>query len=243
MRQGCSLSPTLFNIYINELAVQFEQSTVPGLTLQDKNIKLLLYADDLVPAEDLLENYCQNWALKPQQDQHYGLSEKAQISGTQIGLTVQSDSTVLEHTMQYTYLGLIITASGGFSMTVNALKDKARRALYAIKKECQSIEIPLPIWCKIFDSVIQPIALYGSEVRGPLSDKSYRWYRQPTEALHTELRKMILKLQRKTPSNASRAEVGRFPLIINMHKRSLKFWMHLKSSPTEYILKQYKPKN
>ncbi len=66
VRQGCSLSPTLFNIYINELAVQFEQSTVPGLTLQDKNIKLLLYADDLVPAGDLLENYWenyQNWAL------------------------------------------------------------------------------------------------------------------------------------------------------------------------------------
>ncbi len=46
---------------------------------------------------------------------------------------------------------------------------------------------------------------------------------------------MILKLQRKTPNNACRAELGRFPLIINMHKRSLKFWMHLKSSPTESL--------
>ncbi len=40
VHQGYSLSPTLFNIYINELTVQFEQSTAPGLTLQDKNIKL-----------------------------------------------------------------------------------------------------------------------------------------------------------------------------------------------------------
>ncbi len=108
--------------------------------------------------------------------------------------------------------------------------------LYAIKKKFQNIEIPLPIWCKIFDSVIQPIALYGSEVWGPLSDQSYtRWDRHPTEALHTEFCKMILKLQRKTPNNACRAELGRFPLIINMHKRSLKFWMHLKSSPTESL--------
>ncbi len=46
---------------------------------------------------------------------------------------------------------------------------------------------------------------------------------------------MILKLQRRTPNNACRAELGRFPLIINMHKRSLKFWMHLKSSLTESL--------
>ena len=121
-------------------------------------------------------------------------------------------------------------------MAVNALRDKARRALYAIKKKFQNIELPIPIWCKIFDSVIQPIALYGSEVWGPLSDQSYtRWDRHPTEALHTEFCKMILKLQRKTPNNACRAELGRFPLIINMQKRSLKFWMHLKSSPTESL--------
>ncbi len=234
------------NIYINELAVLLEQSTAPGLTLQDQNIKPLLYADDLVLLSstpqglqqhlDLLDNYCQNWALavnlKKTNIMVFQNKPRCQEHRYRFSL----GSTALEHTMQYTYLGLIITASGSFSMAVNALKDKARRALYAIKKEFQNIEILLPIWCKIFDSVIQPIALYGSEVWGPLSDQSYtRWDRHPTEALHTEFCKIILKLQRKTPNNACRAELGRFPLIINMHKRSLKFWMHLKSSPTESL--------
>jgi len=246
VRQGCSLSPTLFNIYINELAVQLEQSTGPGLTLQDRSIKLLLYADDLVLLSptaqglqqhlDLLHNYCQNWALavnlKKTNIMVFQKKPRCQEHRYQFSL----GSTGLEHTMQYTYLGLVITASGSFSLAVNALKDKARRALYAIKKKFQNSELPIPIWCKIFDSVIQPIALYGSEVWGPLSDQSYtRWDRHPTEALHTEFCKMILKLQRKTPNNACRAELGRFPLIINMQKRSLKFWMHLKSSPTESL--------
>ncbi len=170
----------------------------------------------------LLENYCQNWALavnlKKTNIMVFQKKSRCQEHSYQFSL----GSTALEHTMQYTYLGLIITASGSFNMPVNALKDKARRALqvYAIKRKIQNLELPIPIWCKIFDSVIQPIALYGSEVWGPLGDQNYtRWDRHPTEALHTEFCKMILKLQRRTPNNACMAELARFPLIINIQKK------------------------
>ena len=65
--QGCNLFLTLFNVYIDELAVLLEQSAAPGLNL-NKEVKFLLYADDLVllsPVEqgNLLKQYCQNWAL------------------------------------------------------------------------------------------------------------------------------------------------------------------------------------
>lgn len=81
--------------------------------------------------------------------------------------------TALGLMMQYTYLGHIITVSGSFSMAVNALKEKACRALYTIKRKFHKINIPITLWCKIFDSIIQPILLYGSEVWGPLSMCDY----------------------------------------------------------------------
>ncbi|KAI4885658.1 hypothetical protein NFI96_003646 [Prochilodus magdalenae] len=246
VRQGCSLSPTLFNIYINELAVQLEQSAAPGLTLQDGEVKFLLYADDLVllsPSSqglqqhlDLLEQYCQNWALavNMKKTKVMVFQKKPRCQEQRYQFTL--GRTALEHTMQYTYLGLVITASGSFSKAVNALKEKARRALYAIRRKFHNIDIPIPIWCKIFDSVIQPIALYGSEVWGPLSQHSYtRWDKHPTEVLHAEFCRLILKVQRKTPTNACRAELGRFPLLIHIQKRALKFWMHLKTSPRETL--------
>ncbi len=56
-----------------KLALSLERSAAPGLTLHDSEIKCLLYADDLVllsPTQhglqqnlDLLEQYCQTWAL------------------------------------------------------------------------------------------------------------------------------------------------------------------------------------
>ncbi len=73
VRQGCSLSPTLFNIYINQLANILEHAPIQGLTLHDTEIKCLLYADDLVllslteeglqDSLNLLEDFCQSWAL------------------------------------------------------------------------------------------------------------------------------------------------------------------------------------
>jgi hypothetical protein len=73
VRQGCSLSPTLFTIYINELARALEQSAALGLTLLESEIKCLQFAEDLVllsPTKeglqqhlDLLYRFCQTWAL------------------------------------------------------------------------------------------------------------------------------------------------------------------------------------
>ncbi len=70
---------------------------------------------------------------------------------------------------------------------MNELKEKARRAFYAIKKSIQ-IEVPIRIWLKIFQSVIEPIALYGSEVWGPLLNHEFeKWDKSTIEALHAEL--------------------------------------------------------
>ncbi len=74
VRQGCSLSPTLFNIYINELASALDKSSCPGLTLEGREIKCLLYADDLLllsPHEEglhqslsILEKYSKDWPYR-----------------------------------------------------------------------------------------------------------------------------------------------------------------------------------
>ena len=126
-------------------------------------------------------------------------------------------STVLEHTMKHTYLGLDITASGSFSMGVNALKENARRSLNAIKSNFYNINIPISIWCKLFDSIIQPIPLYGSEIWGPLSAHDYiTWDKHPIEALHAEFCRSILKVQTKKHQPT---HVGQNLCFIVKHKK------------------------
>ncbi len=155
VRQGCCLSPTLFNIYINELALSLERSAAPGLTLHDSEIKCLLYADDLVllsPTQhglqqnlDLLEQYCQTWALTVnlKKTNIMIFQKRSRSQGTQHTFSLGTNQ--IAHTSHYNYLGLKITSTANFNHAVNELRDKARRAFYAIKRQCP-IEIPIRIW-------------------------------------------------------------------------------------------------
>ena len=69
VHHGDCLSPTLFSLYINELAVHLKDYG-PTIDLNSVHIKSLVYADDLVivaETEDQLQNLLNlvyNWCLK-----------------------------------------------------------------------------------------------------------------------------------------------------------------------------------
>ena len=100
--------------------------------------------------------------------------------------------------------------------------------MYAIKRNIK-YDIPIRIWLKILESVTEPIALYGCEVWGLLTNQEFtKWDKHKIENLHVEFHKNIFCVQRKTPNNACRAELGRYTLIIKIQKRDVKFYNDLK---------------
>ncbi len=148
--------------------------------------------------------------------------------------TFRAGNQVLQHTHEYTYLGLNISSTGNFNQAVNALKAKALR-VYMIKNTIQ-YEIPIQTWLKILKAIIEPIALYGSEIWGPLKTQDFsKWEKEEIEIMHTQICKNILKVNRATPNNSCRAELGQYPLLINIQKRAVKFYQHLRcSDPSSY---------
>ena len=69
LRQGDTLSPTLFNIYINDLATELNELHL-GINFGKNHLCILLYADDMVLLSDSEEklqkmlNYLTNWCKK-----------------------------------------------------------------------------------------------------------------------------------------------------------------------------------
>ena len=46
LKQGCSLSPLLFNVYINDLALKID-ALGKGIKIDEETVSILLYADDV----------------------------------------------------------------------------------------------------------------------------------------------------------------------------------------------------
>ena len=59
VKQGCGLSPTLFNLYINQLIREWKSTIITGFKIcNNKILKTMLYADDqmiLAKTEDELQ--------------------------------------------------------------------------------------------------------------------------------------------------------------------------------------------
>ncbi len=80
------------------------------------------------------------------------------------------------------------------------------------------------IYFKLFDSQIQPILLYGSEIWG-----CKVFY--TIEKIHLLACKKFLNVSISTPSNMVYGECGRFPLYIVSHTRCLKYWLKIICMP------------
>ena len=127
---------------------------------------------------DLMYRFCQTWALTVNLSKTKIMVFQKRSSHQDHKYKFHLDTVALEHTKNYTYIGLNISATGNFPKAVNDLRDKARRAFYAIKRNI-NFNIPIRIWLKILESVIEPIALYGCEVLWPLTNQDFTKWDKP----------------------------------------------------------------
>jgi len=81
VRQGCPLSPTLFNIYLDEIITKWQNQDITGIKLsKNQQLSTLLFADDHVTIADTEDN--------PQKAEH-----KLNQIITEYGLTVSVQKT------------------------------------------------------------------------------------------------------------------------------------------------------
>ena len=226
------MSPSLFSLFINQIANHINESGVHGVQLLPNLLELfiLLFADDIALISttpgglqiqlDSLKLCCNRLQLNVNKDKtkimvfrkggFLGQREKWFFEGNE-----------LEVVNKYCYLGYTFTTMLSFNLGTSHLVAKGKKAVHLLCRAFQTCKEMSPeTFFRIFDAKIQAILLYSSEIWG------YQRL-ECIERVHLLACKRFLGVPLKTPNKMVYSELGRFPLFINSSIRCLKYWFRL----------------
>ena len=235
VRQGCSLSPLLFALYISDLGHELSNSG-EGFDIEDVNISSLFFADDII----LLSPKAQGLKrLLETTQRHFRLlklafsKSKTQVisdSTTDFNLYENNDDEVftLEKVLEYKYLGLE-THRSLFKTTV----EKQRKCILKakqIKGACINIAYRGPdvsfLASCLWLNVALPTILYACDSI-PFSDTNI----VTLNRIQSQLAKCLLGIPISSPNFVAQVELGFPPFAQSLWSLQLNSYLRWRDLP------------
>ena len=176
LKQGCLLSPLLFNLFTNDLVQELKKSGCGVDAGTDEKLCVLCYADDIVcigeQEEDvqtmlnIIHKWCQTWSMsvntKKTQIVHF---RTASTPRTNYSFTLNaSPISVVD---RYKYLGLVVNEFLDYDLTAAMVAKAAGRALGLLIAKCKAYGgIPFDCYTRLYNALVQPIIDYGAAIWG-----------------------------------------------------------------------------
>ena len=208
VRQGCVMSPTLFNLYTEELAVRIKQANM-GINIGEDKLGLLMYADDmLLMAEssgdlqsmlEIVEGYGKDYNIK------YSI-EKTQIitisSMPNQEAIVSLAGNIIKNTDKYKYLGFNVTKNGAMDIKTAKL-FKARQWLGRLASMAKFRSNKYEMVRRLWKTVGVPDVMYGAGVIPWTKDEFNK-----LETIQNDIGRVALGATRIVATESIRGEVG-----------------------------------
>ena len=186
LRQGCVMSPWLFNLYIDGMVTEVNARVLGrGLKLVDGNdseweLNQLLFADATVVVADFelssdferklcqlvteFGRVCERRKLRV----NVGKSKVMRCTRNEDGarLNVMLNGEALEEVDQFKYLGLVIAANGGVEADVRHRVNEGCKVLGALKGVMKNRGLGMNVKKVLYEKVVVLTVMYGSESWG-----------------------------------------------------------------------------
>lgn len=201
VRQGDTISPTLFSIFINDLADEIN-SLNKGINIGNSQISILMYADDVVllanSEEDLqsmldtLHSWSTTWLIDINRTKskivHF---RKPRTTKTVFNFKIGNRD--LDVDSLYKYLGTYFSEFLNFTEHSDILGESAGRALGSVVSKLKKNSfMNYSTYTKLFDSCVVPIVDYAASIWG------FKNYSKPNQ-LQNKAMRIFLGVHRFAP--------------------------------------------
>ena len=210
VRQGCVLSPLLFDLFIDAMAREVKALGL-GVDCGGRKVAILLYADDIVLLADSQEDlqkmldavagFFKRWRLEVNLSKTKLMAFGVRALGS---MQVRWNGTLVEEVAEYKYLGLMLEKNGW-----KKEKEKMLRKAYMAAGMVSGMALRIGnMTVKGMDSLwkalVRPHLEYGAEVMNTCSD--FKW--EEAEVLMRANGRRILKCGSRIPNEAVMGELG-----------------------------------
>ena len=238
VKQGDPLSPLLFGLFIDRLE-GFLRDELPlvGVHVGHLLIQILLYADDLVlMAEsaadlqqclDVLKRFCDLTGMQVNVRKSEAVIFNRQFA-RRVAYKLYYQGADLEVKDLFVYLGMLFESVGGVAQVARRSLAKGRGACFGMLRRCESMGLHnMYIKCRLFDTLVRPVLLYGCEVWGPavLKRGCFRGsgFLTEMEKFHKGFLRSCLGVRKSVPDAVVMLELRRQPIALCMLRQLMGF--------------------
>ena len=226
LRQGCPLSPILFNLFINELAFKI-QAIGKGIDVDNEKISILLYADDVVllteNEDDLqsmlsvLSEWCgqNDMSVNCTKSNIVHFRPPSQRRTTYVFTCCNETLSIVD---SYMYLGLLLNEFLDYNITTRDVAQSASRALGLLIAKSKALGgMPYKVFTKLYDTMVWPVISYGAALWG---NKTYACI----NAVQNRAMRFYLGTGKYSPNAAVSGDMGWQPPVIRQWKVVCAYW-------------------
>ena len=167
MRQGCILSPCLFNLYAEYLMKNAGlEETQAGIKIAGRNINNLRYADDTTLMAESEEELKSLLMKVKQESDKVGLKrniQKKKIMAFGPITSLEIDGETVETGSDFILGGSKITADGDYSHEIKRRLLLGRKVMTNLDSILKSRDITLPTKVRLVKAMVFPVVMYERE--------------------------------------------------------------------------------
>ena len=167
VRQGCILSPSLFNLYAEYILRNAGlEETQAGIKIAGININNLRYADDTTLMAESQEELKSFLMKVKKENEKVGLKlniQKTKIMASGLITSWEIDGETVETVTDFIFLGSKITEVGDCSHEIKRCLLLGRKVMTNLDSLLKSRDITLPTKVHLVKAMVFPVVMYGYE--------------------------------------------------------------------------------